>query len=323
MRHCVILACVLAFTGVVAAQVEEVEVKEEVTVTTTETATVGETNLLGRPQWFFEDATPLETGTVDLRLGFRWETASYPANLGDSSDNFVLVPQIVWGAAEDLELSLQVDAWVGDANNVTIFEDGNFDTKLGLVWRFFEQGAAVCETCKGSVLQLPSMALGAAARIPTGCGSEGIDGELRLIMTYEYDNGVRSHFNVYGVSVNTNNWEDTDNGGPALDLPVLSQLQGLFGDDDDLDLDPLHFQYGAVLGADGPLCSDGAVRWVTDVMYRTGYYSSTGMWLGEVGCEWQVNDASKFGLGFQLGLDGAGWTPNAGATLTYAYSIMY
>ena len=152
MKHCVILACVLAFTGVAVAQVEEVEVKDEVNVTTTETRATGETDLLSRPQWFMEDATPLQTGTVDLRLGGRWITSSYPANLGDSDDDFIIVPQIVWGAAENLELSLSVDAWVGDGGDVIMFEDGNYDTTLGLLWRFFEQGADAAQHADGAVL---------------------------------------------------------------------------------------------------------------------------------------------------------------------------
>lgn len=309
MKRNVALVCACLFAASASAQESDVT-----QITTTETVVSCDVDLLGCPLWNMEDATPLDANKVDLRLGFNWTTASGEVNLGDSSDNFVLTPMIVWGPVDNLELSLGVGAWLGDAGDMGPFDDGNYDTTIGLLWRFFEQSSTKCgEGC----LQLPSMALSASARIPTGCGSSGVDGELRLIMTYEYDNGIRSHLNVFGKSVNGDNHESVS----SLDQQAM---QVFLQNDDRFELDPRHFQYGAIIGADGPLCADGAVRWVADYMYRSSYYyGRTGMHIGEVGWEWTISDAHKLGMSILAGLDHRGDTPNFGAGLTYAYSIMY
>ena len=175
-----------------------------------------------------------------------------------------------------------------------------------MLWRFHEQTDGGHQD---GYLHLPSMALSASARVPTGCGSEGVDGELRLIMTYEYDNGVRSHLNVFGKSVNGDNhetWRPDDD----------------CGFDDCVCLDPRNFQYGAVIGFDGPLCADGAVRWVFDYMYRSSYYNArTGMNMAELGWEWTMSEMQKLGMSVQIGLDHVGDTPNFGAGLMYALSL--
>ena len=51
------------------------------------------------------------------------------------------------------------------------------------------------------------MALAGDMRVPTGDGSSGVDGELRLVFTNSYDSGIRSHFNLYGTSLNGDNNE--------------------------------------------------------------------------------------------------------------------
>jgi hypothetical protein len=297
IKRTLVLACALCVAGAALAQESE-----EVTVTT---VTTGGEDLLTK-LWFMEDATPVDPCQVDLRLGFQWMTASAPANLGDSDDDFILRPAIFWGAADNLELSLSVDAWLGDSGDMGPFEDGNYDTTIGLLWRFHEQTEGGHQD---GYLHLPSMALSASARVPTGCGSEGVDGELRLIMTYEYDNGVRSHFNVFGKSVNGDNhetWRSDDDCGL----------------DDCVCLDPRNFQYGAVIGFDGPLCADGAVRWVFDYMYRSSYYNGrTGMNMAELGWEWTMSEMHKLGMSVQIGLDHVGDTPNFGAGLMYALSL--
>jgi hypothetical protein len=289
--------------------------ESEVTkTTTTEEYVAGGEDLLSQ-LWFFEDATPLDPGQLDLRFGFHWWTASGEAALGDASDDFILEPTIVWGPIEDLELSLTTYAWVGDGGDMGSFDDGNYDSRLGMLWRFFAQEDY---DCGDGCLHLPSMALSASARIPTGCGSSGMDGELRLVMTYEYDNGVRSHFNIWGKAVDGDNHESAESLTEDAFTEFLPYL------DEGFELDPRHFQYGATVGADGPLCADGAVRWVADYTYRSSYYyGQTGLHFGEVGWEWEISDVHKLGMSVQAGLDHASGAPNWGAGLMYAYSIMY
>lgn len=263
--------------------------------------------------WRFEDADPLDCGTVDLRLGLQWWTATSPATNGDSSDNFILTPTLVWGFAENWEFSLGVDTWLGDAGDMNAFEDGNYDTHLGLLWRFHEQEPF---TARKGELHWPSMALSSTVRIPTGEGSAGVDAELRLISTYEYTSGVRSHMNIFMKTHNGNN-EDINNnflGGVGDLLSVF----GLGGDDE---IDARHFQYGIVLGADGPLGCEN-LRWVADYMYRSSFfYGRTGIHMGEVGWEWEMAEAHKLGMSVQAGLSHVGDAPNVGIGMMYAYSI--
>jgi hypothetical protein len=261
--------------------------------------------------WQFEDADPLETGTFDLRFGLQWSTGR---TLGDSSDNFVVTPSIVWGFAEDWELSLGVDAWLGDGGNMGPFRDGNYDTHLGLLWRFHEQQPFMAR--KGE-LHLPSMALSSTMRIPTGDGSSGIDAELRFIATYEYTSGVRSHFNIFGKTANGNNLtrDNVDFARIADDLG-LREIIGDFRD-----LDSRHFQYGMVLGADGPMGCEN-LRWVADYMFRSSFlYGNSSLHIGEFGFEWEMTETSKLGVAVQANMDHTDDTPEWGANIVYAYSI--
>jgi hypothetical protein len=250
------------------AQGKKPDSKEVTTVTTTTTTVASDVDLLGGETFNVIDATPLKECTVDLRLSGRWI----------ESHEWIVQPEIVWGAVENLELSVTTPVWVDGEP-----EEGNYDTYLGTLWRFREQQD-----------YWPAMALGSSIRIPTGEGSNGLDAELRLSMTNEYDNGLRSHLNFFASTVNTDNNENAR-----------------------------HFQYGAVVGLDGPLCADGAVRWVVDYMYRISKDENGGrMNIGEAGWQWQIADAHKLGMSVQAGLDHAeDSTPNIGAALTYSYTI--
>ncbi len=305
MKRMCVFACVLLVAGIAVAQESEVTQEQE-TVTTVS----GDVDLLSQ-LWYLEDATPLSTGQVDLRLGVGWMTASAPANMGDSDDDFVITPSIVWGAAEGLELSVSVPVWVGDSGDVGAFdEDINYDTYVGLLWRIAEQRD--CSAC--GLGPVPALALSATARVPTGCGSSGVDGELRLILTNEYESGIRSHINVFAMCVDRDAEDLFDSDGGFEGWGRL--------DRDSLDI--RDFQYGVVIGLDGPLCADGAVRWVLDYMNRSSYFNgASSLNMLEAGWEWEMSDAQKLGLSMQIGLDSAGETPNFGASLTYAHSLTY
>lgn len=258
--------------------------KEKTTITTkTETVKEAGADLLGE-LWSFNDATPVAPGQLDFRLTGQWITAGAPANRGDSDDDFVLTPSLVWGSCENVEVFAQVPSWIGDGGDIPGLENGNFDTYLGFLWRFSEQQDF-----------WPASAFQGTARVPTGDNSRGVDGEFRLIMTNEYNGGLRSHFNAFALTANGDNEPNTRD-----------------------------FQYGGVVGMDGPLCDDGAVRWVFDYMNRSSYhYGSSNINLLDVGWEWATSDASHLGMSVQIGLDDNDDTPNFGAKLTYAWSITY
>ncbi len=164
MRRSIALICVLVSSSFAAGQESET------------TQTSGGTDLISQ-LWNLEDATPLEAGKMDLRFTGRWATGQ---QLGDSSDDFSFHPSLVWGVAENFELSLTNNIFLGDGGDMGPFVDGNYDTDLGVLWRLHEQ---VGFELKDAYYHLPSIALSSTFRIPTGDGSSGVDAELRLIMT--------------------------------------------------------------------------------------------------------------------------------------------
>lgn len=274
----------------------ETTVRESTTVRTTETVAVDcDHDLLGPPLWSVNDAVPVPVNRMDLRFTGMWVTSNAPANGGDSDDDFIIVPHLVWGVAENLEIGIANSIWLGDSGDRGPDRDGNYDTHLSTLWRFRDQ-----EGC------WPAMALAGRARIPTGDGSSGVDGELRLILTNTYDSGIRSHFNAFGITVNGDN-ERSNRYALPENLP-----------------DSRHFQWGFVLGVDGPLSDDGSTRWVADYVHRSSYnYGSSNINLLELGIQWAAADKHAFGINTQIGLDDNEDTPNFGAGFTYSYSLCW
>jgi hypothetical protein len=234
--------------------------------------------------WQIDDAVPIATGQVDLRMTFGWVTAGFPANLGDSDDDYVFQPSLRWGTCNNVEVFAEVPIWLGDSGDVGALDEGNADTTVGFTWRMAEPEG-----------DWPAMALRASARIPTGDNSNGVDGELRLILTNDYEADVRSHVNGFVQSINGDN------------------DQGL-----------RDFNWGVALGMDGPLCGDGAVRWVWDYMIRGGLHNGTSaMNILELGWEWDMAEAQNLGMSVQIGLDHTDDTPNFGAMVTYSHSLTF
>ena len=312
MKRTLPLLCAAFCVAPVLAQ------NKEKTTVTTKTTTVKKSgaNLLA-PLWSMTDAVPIETHSVDLRMGTWWVTASDEANLTDSDDDYSVTPSLVWGPCDNVEISFSVPVWVGDGGEMPAFSEGNADTYIGMLWRLVEQNG-----------MWPALALASNLRTPTGDNSNGLDAELRLVLTNEYDSGIRSHVNLYGNSVNTDNEKSL----------MADDNDGGFGwgsDDDDWDsglgwgwgrdrLSGRHFQWGAVFGLDGPLCSDGAVRWVADYVHKSSaYYGNRNSNLLELGWEWNIDEQNKLGMATQVGLDDNEETPNFGAGFTYAYSMKY
>jgi hypothetical protein len=280
------LSAILVLTLAVTAMGQEKETTR-ITTTTTTVAKPSGFDLLGGETWNVTDATPFTCGAVDLRLATRW-TEDAPTSPGngrgrgeDQDDAWTVTPAVVWGVAEGWELSFNLP--IRNVENLSDAPDGNYDSYFGALWRFKEQEGF-----------WPAMALGSSLRIPTGEDSNGVDWELRLALTNEYDSGIRSHLNFFGITANGDNIEELR-----------------------------HFQYGAVAGLDGPLCSDGAVRWVVDYMYRiSDHDGGGGLNIGEAGFQWQINECNKLGLSFQASLDHADDASDIGAALTYAYTIL-
>ena len=265
------LVLTLFFSVAVIAQESE-----ETTVVTTETTEAGY-DLIS--PLYLDDAEPVPDGQLELRLRFEWMADDDLDIHGD--DDFVLGAGLYWGFAPDWELSLAVPFNVGDGHNkydgVRGF-DGNGDATAGLLWRFYPQTGHV-----------PAMALQTKLRFRTGYRSSHCDGEARLILTNEYDSGLRSHINI-GVETDDSNWHR---------LPI-------FG----------------VIGMDGPLAADGALRWVADYVHMNSEHLNGGNSnILELGAEWQITEGHKLGLTGQFGLDDHEETPDCGLRLVYSASI--
>lgn len=233
--------------------------------------------------WNMTDASTLCPAHVHLRLKYNWVTSSQPANNGDQNDDHQITPTIVWGIDEYWEWAITVPYWFSEDGQDRPGElDGNYDTFSTLQWRFMEQDG-----------NIPAMAISTTLRIPTGDESNKMDLEGRLILTNQYDSGIRSHVNVFATTVNGDNDENAR-----------------------------HFQWGLVVGADGPLCDDGSVRWVADLMHRSSYsYGRGNINQLELGWEWAIDDQNSLGMSVQLGLDGEDEGINAGVGLIYSHSL--
>jgi len=275
---------ILSGVFVLALAVSAVAQQKEKTTVTTKTTTVKSSfDLLGSETWNVTDASTFTCGAVDLRLSGRYTESAINQDL-EVGNAWTFQPAIVWGATDRLELSLTTP--IHHIDNLNVAPDGNYDTYVGGQYRFTEQEG-----------YWPALALATSLRLPTGQNSDGVDWQLRLVLTNEYESGIRSHVNLFGIYADTNNLEP---------------------------FEVRNFQYGAVAGLDGPLCADGAVRWVADWMYRISEVEGGGgQNIGEAGWQWQINECNKLGMSVQMALDHAEDTSDVGAALTYAYTLKY
>ena len=223
-----------------------------------------------------QDATPLATGQLDLRLRYDYSTG------GDNSgDDQTFGTTFVWGASNNLELRLDLPVIIDDGSGS---DEGFGDLSIGILYRLADDRGA----------WLPAVALSGTVWAPTGEDSSGVDGELRLIFTKEYDSDLRSHVNGFVTTVN--------------------------GHDDDL----RNFQWGIVLGMDGVLCAEGKVRWVADYMHRSSERNGSGdMNVLELGAEWTVTDTCRLGLSTQFGLDDEPDSADWGMSINAIYALKY
>lgn len=238
-----------------------------------------EANLFGN--WFIDDAIPVEKGQLDLRLYTAFTIESSRAALGTDDDVF-FSHGAVWGPCDRVEVASWQPINLGDGDRTGDGLDGNGDHYFSILYQINAEAGL-----------LPAIAVRGAMRVPTGRDSDGVDGELRLLMTKAYASGLRSHVNAFGATINGNN-------DPAA----------------------RSFQWGLVVGMDGPLCADGAVRWVADYMHRSSeHFGRRNMNLLEMGAEWTISDAHGIALGVQVGLDDNDDTPDFGGGIAYSFAI--
>lgn len=277
MKRVLATMMLLGFCTVAVAQ------EKEVTTIKTETTTVASNSWDLLNNWNVGDASTLPPAHVHLRLRYNWVTSEMPANNDDENDDHQATPAIVWGIDEYWEWAISVPYWFSEDGQDRPGElDGNYDTFSTLQWRFREQDGCI-----------PAMAIATTLRIPTGDESNKVDLEGRLILTNQYESGLRSHFNAFAVTVNGDNDENAR-----------------------------HFQWGFVVGMDGPLNDENTLRWVADYMHRSSYnYGRGNVNMLEAGFEWAIDDCNALSLSAQFGLDGEDDTINAGIGLNYSHSL--
>jgi hypothetical protein len=295
MKQVLTVLCVLTVGTVVFAQ----ETMEESTSATTATTTTyspqnGELDLKG--PFLFDDATAVKTNTFDFRLNFAYDTASgripdyrsQPTFGGQRrsrgrDDGFAITPSIHWGPLENLEVFLAVPMNVGDGKQDKWGFDGNYDSQLGVHYQFIREAD-----------WYPSVALRATGRFPTGYRSNGVDGELKGLMTKTIIPRLRAHANAFISTVNGNNNPNAR-----------------------------HFQWGFTLGMDYELCKD-CLYAVVDYAHRSSYsYGVSNINLAEVGLEWFVFENNRLGLSTQFGLDDNEETPNWGMMVKWVFEVPY
>ncbi len=227
---------------------------------------------------FLDDAIPVPTGHLDLRFRLDWLTG----DTTNGGDDFVFGTSLYYGIADRTQLSVDLPFKVGNGSDKS---DGgvrgfssNGDATVGLLYQFMDQTDG-----------MPAMAVQTNFRFRTGYRSSPLDMQVRLLMTNEYDSGVRSHLNL---STETEN--------------------GYFG----------RWNWDAVVGADGPLCADGAVRWVMDFAHLNSELNNGGnSTYVEVGSEWTMDNGQTLGLMTQYGLDNHDRTDEWGARMMWVIPL--
>jgi hypothetical protein len=120
-------------------------------------------------------------GEWELELEGDWVSGS------GRDDDFTFTPNIKYGLNDDMFIELEVrPVVIGDGGR-----QGEGDTSIQLFYQIARETEA-----------LPAFAAWAEARIPSGEGSAGVDGELHFSLTKTLAPGVRGHLVGFAISAN-------------------------------------------------------------------------------------------------------------------------
>jgi hypothetical protein len=230
---------------------------------------------------FLEDAVPQPTDTMNFSLGFDYRTDS-GKGINDAEDDFGVNLTWLWGPCTDVEVSLNLPVNLGDGGDGPNGRDGNGDLIFGLMYRLVDEDD-----------WMPAFALSGKLRTPTGDRSNGVDGELRGILTKSLVGDLRGHFNAFAITINGDN-----------------------------DMDARNFQWGFVVGLDAPLTDARDLYLIVDYLHRSSeHYGVSNMNIVEAGLDWEVAVGQRLHFTTQVGLDDNGDTPNFGARVAYTYEL--
>ncbi|GMU36528.1 MAG: hypothetical protein KJ057_11250 [Phycisphaerae bacterium] len=265
-----------------AMQDEGTVVAESTTVTTYTSG--GMRGITGPIQLRVADA--MAPGTVDFKNVFGWRTLR-----GNGDDDFSYAAQIEWGMVENHTLLIHLDdLHLGDGRI-----DGNGDVTIGWHWKLWNEDGGV-----------PATAIRNFVRIPTGDGSEGVDYELRGLMTWTVSDNARFSINPWLRSVNGEN-------------------DAVFGIDEDGERrileDPRHFRWGITAGMDYDLSDDFKLIW--DYVYSSsvhdGHRDNHSV---ELGFDWHFAENQSFNFVTDVSVDGDS-NDNASLGAKFSYVVSF
>jgi hypothetical protein len=124
-----------------------------------------------------EDTTTADQGSVQVQASARYERTS------DGEDQLTLEPQLQYGVLPNLQLELSYPIIAGDADRT-----GSGDLTFAALYIFLQEENA-----------RPALAVRAQVELPTGVGSDGLDTDIRVILTKTINEGPsqdRIHLNV-------------------------------------------------------------------------------------------------------------------------------
>lgn len=154
-------------------------------------------------------------GKWELELGTQWFTG---ADEGD--DDFLFRAELAYGLTDDTYFEFGFESInIGDGG-----DQGNGDLELEIFHRFVHETDTI-----------PAMALYGEMRIPSGEGSSGVDGELRLSVTKTIAPKLRMHWNGFVETANGGRTEEEkENGrhfqwglGPGFDYEFSDKFLGI------------------------------------------------------------------------------------------------
>jgi len=124
-----------------------------------------------------EDTTTTEEGSFQVQASARYERTN------EGEDQLTVEPQLQYGLLPNLHVELSYPIIAGDADR-----SGSGDVTAAVLYNFLQEENA-----------RPALAVKAQVELPTGVGSDGVDTDLRFLLTKtlsENESQDRVHLNV-------------------------------------------------------------------------------------------------------------------------------
>ncbi len=203
-------------------------------------------------------------GEWEMELEGEWVTG------GGGDDDFEFTPNLKYGLNDDMYLEVEVlPLTIGDGE-----DEGNGDIAVQL----FNQFTRESET-------LPAIAAWIEARLPTGEGSSGVDGELHLNLTKTIAPDIRGHFEGFTKTANGGRGDDGDN--------------------------RRSFQWGAGVGLDYQV-DDLTICTINYLNSSSEQYGNSNQQIIELGGVREIAQNQHLKVAVDVGLDGNEDTPDFG-----------